>query len=86
MALGPRIKVVISNILPASTRNELKFSLKIAFMFLAIIFKWQVPNGDIFSVIRKKGDCALRSLVRECGPWSANHVNITKSIRKSSRE
>jgi len=59
VALGPRIKIVISNILPASTRNEVKFSLKIPFMFLAII-KWQVPaNGDIFLVIGKKGDCRL---------------------------
>ena len=86
VALGPRIKVVISIILPASTRNKLKFSLKMAFMFLAIILKWQVPNGDIFLVIRKKGDCARRPLVRECGPWSATHVNSTKSKRKSSRE
>jgi len=39
VALGPRIKVVISNNLPASTRKELKFSLKIAFLFLAIILK-----------------------------------------------
>ena len=39
VALGSRIKVVISNILPASTRNELKFSLKVAFMFLATILK-----------------------------------------------
>ena len=54
--LVPRIKVVISIILPASTRNKLKFSLKVAFMFLAIILKWQVSNGDIFLVIRKKGD------------------------------
>ena len=64
MALGPRIKVVISNILPASTRTEVKFSLKIAFMFLAIILKWQVPNGDMFLVIRKKGERGLRPLVR----------------------
>ena len=79
VALGPRMKVVISNILPASTRDELKFSMKIAFMFLAIILKWQVPNGDIFLVIRKK-------VMVLAGPWSANHVNGTKSIRKSSRE
>ena len=65
MALGPRIKVVFLNILPASTRNELKFSLKIAFMFLAIILKWQVPSSDIFLVIPKKGDRARRPLVRE---------------------
>ena len=75
MALGPRIKVVISNILPASTRNELKFSLKIAFMFLAIILKWQVPNGDIFLVIPKKGVCGRRPLFRKCGPWSAGQIN-----------
>ena len=86
MALGTRIKVVILNILPASTRNELKFSLKIAFLFLAIILKWQDSNGDIFPVIRKKGDGARRPLVRECGPWSAGHENITKSIRKSTRQ
>ena len=64
VALGARIKVVILNILPASRRNKLKFSLKIAFMFLAIILKWQVSNGDIFLVIRKKGDGARRPLVR----------------------
>ena len=62
--VGPRIKVVISNILPESTRNELLFPLKIAFMFLVIIFKWHLPNGDIFLVIRKK----VTVLV---GPWSA---------------
>ena len=70
------LKVVISNILPVSTHNELKFSLKIAFMFLAIIFKWQFPKGDIFfvDVIKKKGDCARRPLViRESCPWSAGH-------------
>ena len=74
------IKVVIWNILPASTRNELKFFLKIAFMFLAIILKWQVPNGDIFLVIGKKKVTVL------AGPWSAGHVNNTETIRKSSRE
>ena len=39
VALGTRIKVVISKILLASTRNELEFSLEIAFLFLAIILK-----------------------------------------------
>ena len=38
LALGLRIKVVILNILPASTRNELTFSMKIA-LFLEIILK-----------------------------------------------
>ena len=41
MAPGPRQKVLISNILPASRRKELKFSLKIAFLFVAIILKCQ---------------------------------------------
>ena len=68
MAPGPQQKVVISSILPASRRKELKFSPKIAFLFVAIILKWQVPNGDIFLVFRKKGDCARRPLVQECGP------------------
>ena len=51
VVLGPREKEIISNILPVSPRNELKFSLKIAFLFLEIILKWQVSNGDIFLVI-----------------------------------
>ena len=42
--------LVILNILP----HELKFSLKIPFMVLAIISKWQASNGNIFLVIRKK--------------------------------
>ena len=67
MVLGLRVKVIIWNILPASIHNELKFSLKIAFMYLGIIFKWQVPNGDIFFVIRKKMTLFM-------GPWSANGV------------
>ena len=86
MAPGPQQKVVISSILPASRRKELKFSPKIAFLFVAIILKWQVPNGDIFLAIREKGDCVPRPLARECGPWSASHINSTKSKRKSSRE
>ena len=59
--------MIISNILPVSTRNKLKFSLKIAFLFLEIILKWQVPNGDIFLVIRKM-------VTVLSGPWSANVV------------
>ena len=31
-------------ILPESKPRELKFSLKIAFTFVAVILKWQVPN------------------------------------------
>ena len=79
MAIGPHRKVIISNILPVSTRNELKFSLKIAFLVLEIILKWQVPNGDIFLVVRKM-------VTVLAGPWSASHVNSTESIRRFSPE
>ena len=51
--------------------NELKIYLKIAFMFLAMILKWQVPKGVIFLVIRKKVTVLAGPSVRECaGPWS----------------
>ena len=39
VVLGSRVKVIIWNILPTSTRNELKFSLKLTFIFLGIIVK-----------------------------------------------
>ena len=35
MVLGPRVKVITLNILPQSKRTELKYSLKIAFMFVS---------------------------------------------------
>ena len=54
MVLGPRVKVINLNILPESSRNELKYSLKIAFMFLSIILKFQVPDMNILLRIRKK--------------------------------
>ena len=54
MVLGPRVKVINLNILPESSRNELKYSLKIAFMFLSIILKFQVPDMNILLGIRKK--------------------------------
>ena len=54
MVLGPRVKVINLNILPESSRNELKYSLKIAFMFLSIILKFQVPDMNIVLGIRKK--------------------------------
>ena len=44
VVLDLRVKIIILNILPESTRQKLIFSLKIAFMFLAIILKWQNPN------------------------------------------
>ena len=49
------LKVSINlNILPESSRNELKYSLKIALMFLSIILKFQVPDMNILLGIRKK--------------------------------
>ena len=48
VVLRPSLKVINLNILPESSRNELKYSLKIAFMFLSIILKFQVPDIYIF--------------------------------------
>ena len=67
MVLGPRLKVINLNILPESSRNELKYSLKIAFMFLSIILKFQVPDINILFGIRKKATVFD-------GPWPANVV------------
>ena len=51
---GPRVKVINLNILPESSYNELKYSPKIAFMFLSIILKFQVPD-KYFAWNSKKG-------------------------------
>ena len=67
VVLGPRVKVINLNMLPESSRNELKYSLKIAFMFLSIILKFQVPDINILLGIRKKATVFD-------GPWSANLV------------
>ena len=67
VVLGPRVKVINLNILPESSRNELKYSLKIAFMFLSIILKLQVPDVNVLLGIRKKATVFD-------GPWSANLV------------
>ena len=74
VVLGPRLKVIILNILPESKRNELKYSLKIAFMFLSIIVKLPVPNLSILLVIREKATLFD-------GPWFATEVNSkTKTV------
>ena len=54
MVLGLHVKVINLNVLPESSRNELKYSLKIAIMFLSIILKFQVPDLNILLGIRKK--------------------------------
>ena len=67
MLFGPRLKVINLNILPESSRNELKHFLKIAFMFLSIILKFQVPHINILLGIRRK-------VTVFDSPWSANVV------------
>ena len=67
VVLGLGLKVINLNILPESKRNELKYSLKIAFMFLSIILKFQVLDINILLGIRKKAKVFD-------GPWSANLV------------
>ena len=70
VVLGPRLKVINLNILPESLRNELKYSLKMAFLFLSIILKFQVPDINILLVIRNFD-----------GPWSASQVGSTKKTQ-----
>ena len=71
MVLGSRLKVINLNILPESSRNELKYSLKIAFMFFSIMLKFQVPDINILLGVRK------RVTVFD-GPWSSSQVSSTK--------
>ena len=67
VVLRPRVKVINLNILPESSRNELKYSQKIAFIFLSIILKLQVPDINVLLGIRKKATVFD-------GPWSGNLV------------
>ena len=53
--------------LPESKHNELKYSLKIAFLFLSIIVKLPVPNLSILLVIREKAT-VLSSCSKVLGP------------------
>ena len=64
MVLSLRLNIIMFNILLESKRNELKYSLNLAFMFLSIVVGWQVPNLSILLVIRKK-------VTVLDGPWSA---------------
>ena len=67
VVLGPRLKVINLNILPESSRNDLQYSLKIAFTFFSIILKFQVPDLNILLGVRNKATVFD-------GPWSANVV------------
>jgi len=51
---------------------ELKYSLKIALMFLSIILKFQGPDINSLFGIRKKATAVLD------GPWSANVVLVPR--------
>ena len=64
MVLGSLLKVINLNILPESSRNELKYSLKIAFMFFSIILKFQVPDINILLGIQKKATFVTLSFLR----------------------
>ena len=77
MVLGPHVKVINLNIFPESSCNELKYSLKIAFVFLSIILKLQVPGRNILLGIRKKATVSD-------GPWSANLV-LGQRLRPAAR-
>ena len=82
MVLGSRLKVINLNILPESSRNELKYSLKIAFMFFSIILKFQVPDINILLGIKKKGQFSMVlgprmwSLVRLSGKQHEKKVKM----------
>ena len=65
------IQIIIMNILPESKHNELKYSLKIAFMFLSIIVKVLVPKWSLPLVTREKATMLN-------GPWCATRVSSQK--------
>ena len=75
VVLGPRVKVINLNVLPQSKLNELKDSLKIVFMFLSIILKFQVLDIKILI-----GICKKVTVFRGFVLWSATHVSNTKSM------
>ena len=65
---GPwsRVKIINLNVLPESSCNKLKYSLKTSFMFLSIILKFQAPD-KYFARNLQKGDRFRWSLVRVSG-------------------
>ena len=65
------IQIIIMNILPESKHNELKYSLKIAFMFLSIIVKVLVPKWSLPLVTQEKATMLN-------GPWYATRVSSQK--------
>ena len=79
MVLGPRLKVIILNILPESKRSALKYSLKIARFYVPLDNREvSTSRHKNFACNSKKGDRFRWSLVRECGPCSATQISSTK--------
>ena len=70
------IQIIIMNILPESKHNELKYSLKIAFMFLSIIVKVLVPKWSLPLVTREKATTLN-------GAWCATRVSSQKKKHKN---
>ena len=70
------IQIIIMNILPESKHNELKYSLKIAFMFLSIIVKVLVPKWSLPLVTREKATMLN-------GAWCATRVSSQKKKHKN---
>ena len=64
VALGPRLKIIIMNILPESKHNELKYSLNIAFLVLSIIVKMAVDIPGTCYTHLKQFECILN---KNCG-------------------
>ena len=81
MVLGPRLKVINLNILSKSSRNELKYSLKIAFMFLSIILKFQVPDINILLGVRKKATVFDGPRLRQAARKTRKNVIVSTRNR-----
>ena len=79
MVLGLQLKIIqiiIMNILPESKHNELKYSLKIAFMFLSKIVKVLVPKLSLLLLTREKVTVLN-------GPWCSTRVSSQKKKHKN---
>ena len=84
MVLGPRVKIIILNISPESKRSELhEVFPEDSFHVSRVNLQGACSKLKYFSCNSKKGDRARGPLIRECGPWSANHVNGTESSCES---
>ena len=76
VVLGLRVKVIISNILPASTCNKKKFFLKIAFFVSCDNLKEASLKHCYFPRNFKKGDCAGIQSFRSHGSFEYHFTNV----------